>query len=209
MYDQQTIHQPSIGNAAAPFVQPPEPAVPAAASPAPADSSPCQQAAAPTAGKKGGAPRGNENNLRHGLRGSRFPKGAKSDESHVHRLVLAVRAAYAAKHGRELDLYAETVLMRIRRAETSARLAARWLRKEGDGLPLAERTTLLNLQTAAGDTIERCMKLLKLDIDAAPDDPWAVLNDPAPRPLEKPLRFSAPESTGNHVRGFRDAVASA
>ncbi len=110
---------------------------------------------------RGGAPRGNVNAARHGLRGSGFPKGAKADYLEVLRNVSEIRDAYEASHG-PAGPYADALLHRIRRALTRDRLAARWLRLEADKLSLEQRLSLTEVMNTAAETIEKCMRQLGL-----------------------------------------------
>jgi hypothetical protein len=129
----------------------------------------------PNGHRRGGAPFGNANRTTHGLKGSKLPPGCGNEENHVQALVRRIRRDWEAKNGR-MTVYVESVLQRVRRAEVSARLAARWLRIEGDKLPIAERMRLLEIQTTSADTIEKCLRQLGLDGGKAASDPWAALD---------------------------------
>jgi hypothetical protein len=59
-------------------------------------------------------------------------------------------------------------------------LLLRWLRIEGDKLPVLDRATLLDKIGNATDSRDRCLKLLGLDALSKPVDPWAsIYTEPA------------------------------
>lgn len=162
------------------------------------------QSSAPiTSANRGGPPLGNSNASKHFLKsqrldGSRLPKGYRAEENHVQKLGRLVRDAYKRTHGRDLDVYGQTLLLRILRAERSARWAARHLRRKGDDLPLSDQKMLLDTEVAAGEVIDKAMRQLKLDSadSALAVDPSKLLRDLAvnapPTPANPPSlgRFS-------------------
>lgn len=159
---------------------------------------PCEPDARQARAKGPGAPRGNANAAAHGLRGSKLPPGCKHEESAVYRFRAFVREALFATHG-EVDLYREALLASAVRHEMRALLAARWLRKEGDKLPLSERLALLATVSSATDARDKALKSMGLDKQAGDSDPWRSLyaipanatSETTPEPTSGPPRAGA------------------
>src|SRR4051812_6602442 len=84
---------------------------------------------------RGGAPRGNSNAMRAGLRASKLPAKCKGEEREIYFLRQEVLSELVAIHGslEAIPLLAMALLNSLVRHETRARLAARWLRMSGDG----------------------------------------------------------------------------
>src|SRR5581483_7162882 len=130
----------------------------------------------PRTRNRGGAPKGNKNRTTHGLKGSQLPPKCIRDQFTIRQIVNAVIDACEARHGHAITVHQSAIIHRIRRAATRDRLAARWLRLEGDKLPIEQRMALTEQMEAAAETIEKCLRLLKLDTaDAAAADPFAKL----------------------------------
>ena len=140
------------------------------------ESAPCAQNAPemPAATAKNGNPKqanrkrggqaGNQNRVTSGLRGSKLPKDARSEEIKLHslRAVLRSLAAQNGKQGPEVELIVQTAL----RHETTALLALRWLRVESpaDGdrpaMPIEQRMNLLGMIARATDARNRAIAQL-------------------------------------------------
>ncbi len=107
-----------------------------------------------------GAPRGNGNAVRHGLRGSKSPAGC----SYIDKQTRSLRAAILgelAERG-DLSLYREALAQSCLRHETRALLAARWLREKKD-LDLEKRLALVATISRATDDRDRCLARMGLD----------------------------------------------
>ena len=79
--------------------------------------------------------------------------------------------------GRNVGASEEALINRAITALKRARLCARWLRREGDALPLERRIELLDREAAAADTFAKAVAGLGLGDQA---DPWAQIDAPAP-----------------------------
>jgi hypothetical protein len=134
---------------------------------------------------KGGAPKGNRNSIRHGLRASSLPPGCSYLDGQLRSLRKGLRREIKRQHG-DISLVHEASLQSALRHETRALLAARWLRIGGDELPLEQRLSLLAAISTATDARDRCLKLLRLDRDGTRDilatlySPTAIDDDDAP-----------------------------
>jgi hypothetical protein len=137
---------------------------------------PPQSATAIGGKSRGGAPRHNSNASKGGLRGSKLPPGCRGEANHIQGFCRRVKAEYEGKHG-PMTAHAESILHRLRRAATKDRLAARWLRMEAATLTIEQRLQLTDAMAAASDTIEKCLRLLKLDAEHSTADPMAALRD--------------------------------
>jgi hypothetical protein len=119
---------------------------------------------------KGQWAKGNKASLRHGFYAlGALPKGA----SHVRRLAGQFRAALTRlvreRHG-GVDLVQGGLILSATRHEARAGLLQRWLRDEGDSLPLADRLGLVREIGVATDARDRAVKALGLD--EAPSGLW-------------------------------------
>lgn len=117
---------------------------------------------------KGGAPQGNRNALRHGLRASKLPAGCKYIEIAVNSFRRQIEDAVSESVAQSGVMQAALVHSACRH-ERRAQLAERWLRINAD-LPLNERLGLLKTISDATDSRDRCLERLRLDV--APVDPW-------------------------------------
>ncbi len=120
----------------------------------------------------GGAPEGNANAIRHGLRASSLPDGCAYIEGQVKTFRRYVRDLLVDRHG-ECSVYQEAVLQSAIRHEQRALLASRWLRIEPD-LDLNQRLALTDAVAKASDNRDKCLQKLGLDT-ATTNDPWQQL----------------------------------
>lgn len=141
-------------------------------------------AATPALNKRG-APIGNRNRIASGLRSfvlGRYPRGCSYVARQGHLLRRQLRDAVTESAG-GTNVWSEAVIASACQHECRRLLLLRWLRIEGDALPVLDRATLLDRIGQATDSRDRCLKLLRLDI-RPDDDPWASLDrltvDPAP-----------------------------
>jgi len=124
-------------------------------------------------GKKGrrGAPRDNRNNMRHGLRGSKLPKGCKYIEHRVNALRRQVEDALMATKG-SISITDAAAVNSILKWERHGLLAAHWLRHQVDTLSALERLKFSEAIAKASDNRDKALR--SLGIDAKPV-PWAAL----------------------------------
>lgn len=110
---------------------------------------------------KGGAPRGNANAQRHGLRSAKLPKGCR----HVGNATAAYRRSLEAEckrvHGRVTVVNAGHINSAVRH-ETTAMLLESWLRKS-EGLTLAEQRAIRGEIDSATELRDRAVARLNLD----------------------------------------------
>lgn len=133
-----------------------------------------------------GAPRGNANAVTSGLRASSLPRGAEYVEREIRRFRAVIRQEIIATHGR-VSTYDEAVLQSATRHETRALLAARWLRKGGETIPLDQRLALLSTISAATEARDRCLRAIRLDIDSPSSAIDALYSTPYSRePASEP-----------------------
>jgi hypothetical protein len=119
------------------------------------------QANGTTEPNRGGAPLGNRNRTRHGLRGIGWPDGADSDKRNVNKLRRALADAVLAAGG-NLDIPTCSLIEQIGDWERHRRLAARWLRTE-KGLTIDQRLLLSREIARASRERHSCLKLLRLE----------------------------------------------
>ena len=115
---------------------------------------------------KGGAPQGNRNATRHGLRASSLPPGCLYLQSQLTAFRRYIRDELVARDSRPTTTYQEAILQSAVRHETRAVLAGRWLRKEAAKLTIEQRISLTREIGNATDARDRCLKMLGLDQDA-------------------------------------------
>jgi hypothetical protein len=108
--------------------------------------------------KKRGAPKGNSNATTSGLRGSKLPKAARSEEIKLHSLRALLRRL-AAQEGQQSDATELTIQAALRH-ETTALLALRWLRLESEGMGIDTRLNLLATVAKATEARDRAIARL-------------------------------------------------
>ena len=160
---------------------------------------------------RAGAPRGNFNGMRHGLKASKLPPKCKGEEREIYFLRQEIFAELVTIHGSPdaIPLLSLALLQSLVRHEQRCRLAARWLRLQGDSLPLAERLSLLDTISKATDARDRCLERAGLTTDAisrrADDDASVpdvrghadiqplVFDQPSPPATTQPLATAEPQ----------------
>lgn len=120
--------------------------------------------------KKPGAPLGNVNNLRHGLRAGQLPKDAKYIENRLNAFRRQLEAAVFEAKG-EVSLVDAATIQTCLRWERHAALAQRWLNKQYAELKPEQRLTFS--REVARASAERDKALATLKLDTATHDPWA------------------------------------
>lgn len=132
---------------------------------------------------RGGAPVGNRNRIgpgTHSFTLGRYPKGATWIARQGHWLRRELRRSVTERDG-STSTYTEAVIASACVHEGRRLLLARWLRIEGDGLPVLDRANLLDRIGKASDQRDACLRLLKLDLPRADADPWAASGIDAPK----------------------------
>jgi len=151
-------------------------------SPVPDAEAPSAPADGKTAERKTGAPKGNINGFRHGLRqGGRrlliigsLPAGHRWAERIIDRLRVEWEQHVIAAKGRLSRADEETIQSAIR-WERHAVLATCWLRKGFDTLTADQRLAFSREIAEASEKRDR--KLRMLGIDAADGNPWDSLDN--------------------------------
>lgn len=118
-------------------------------------------------GKKGrsGPPKGNANNLRHGLRAGQLPRDAKYIEYRLNAFRRTLEQTVLAAKG-EVTLPDAAAIQTCLRWERHACLAQRWLVKAGDTLKPEQRLNFSREIARASAERDKAIAALKLDRDA-------------------------------------------
>lgn len=142
-------------------------------------------------GKKGrsGPSKGNQNATRHGMKGSKLPKGLEYIELRVNSLRRQVEEAIIQLKG-SIGIVDAAAVNSILKWERHGLLAAHWLRKEADKLSAGDRLRFSEAIAKASDNRDRNIKALGLDRDQAED----VLGQLYGKPTKL---LPAPEATSN------------
>jgi len=129
--------------------------------------------------KPKGAPRGNQNARRHGLRGRQLSREERYIANSTTTFQRECEAAVIASHG-EVNIYHAALVQSAVRHETRAQLIGRWLRiaeEKGETLTLLDRANLLKQLSDASDARDRCLE--KMDISKpSPRPPWEANSGP-------------------------------
>jgi hypothetical protein len=135
-------------------------------------------------GKPGrsGPPKGNRNAERHGMKGSKLPKGCEYIENRVNALRRQVEDAIIAAKGK-ISIVDAAAVNSILKWEKHGLLASHWLRHEADKLSAGDRLRFSEAVAKASDNRDRNIKALELD--EPPPAPWAVI-DATPKALPAP-----------------------
>src|SRR5580704_6418392 len=116
-----------------------------------------------------GAPVGNANAMRHGLRSIRLPGRCRYLELATFRIRRELEDACLSKFG-EVSVRSAAFIQSICRHEVRSSLAARWLRLEGEKLPIEQRLALLREIGRATTERDKSIDALKLEPEPKPDD---------------------------------------
>src|SRR5262249_43302838 len=120
---------------------------------------------------KRGAPEGNENATKHGLRGlttsGRVPlkvKGGRHLRKRLGEMCLELGAEIRQRQGRDPSLFEIAVIQSAKRHEARAQLLERWLDKEWEKLSVQDRLAILREIGNATDRRDGCFKVIGLDL---------------------------------------------
>jgi hypothetical protein len=111
---------------------------------------------------KGGAPRGNQNAMRHGLRSGMLPKGAEYIRRQCADFRQSVEDAVLTLDG-GIGVYQASLVQSCTSHLRHALLCRKWLKDSFDALSHVERLTYSREITRALDSRDRVLKALGLD----------------------------------------------
>lgn len=134
---------------------------------------------------KGGAPAGNANAMRHGLKAAKLPAGCKYIEHAINALRRQLEAAVVSLR-REVTLLDAAAIQTACKWEKHGRLAEHWLRHEHEKLTPTERLNFS--REAARAAAERDKALASLRLDGKPDDAFDDLYGDKPASNQHPQR---------------------
>ncbi|MDX1968992.1 MAG: hypothetical protein SFV23_17585 [Planctomycetaceae bacterium] len=123
-----------------------------------------------------GAPAGNRNARKHGLRGRKLSREERYIANSTTAFQRETESAVIERFG-EVDLYRAAVIQSAVRHETRAQLIGRWLRvaeEQGEKLTLIDRANLLKQLSDASDARDKCLERIGLDkpVSAHGPAPW-------------------------------------
>ena len=157
-------------------------------------------------GRKVGAPVGNTNRLSHGMRarqdglllgklGRRFAHVRSTTDKLRRALCDAVLAT-----GRPLGTYELAVVQTCCRWERAALMAQKWLRDEGDKLPIEQQAQFIEMAAKASAKRDESLRLLGLDKAGRPKHVIdSLYNGPLPIDVavaDQPTQAATPSQPG-------------
>ncbi len=123
---------------------------------------------------QGGAPKGNTNAMRHGLRSGSDPPGCSYISKQACEFRNSLEAKILAKTG-EIDVYESSLIHTAVAWLKHGLKCRRWLKVNFKDLSADQRVTYSRESPRAFESMTRCLKLLGLDVK--PDsDLWSVLD---------------------------------
>ncbi len=123
---------------------------------------------------QGGAPRGNVNAMRHGLRSGSDPKGCSYIGKQAGEFRQSLEAKVLARAG-EIDVYESSLIHTAVSWLKHGLKCRRWLKVNFNDLSADQRVTYSREAPRAFESMTRCLKLLGLDTKPNAD-PWAALD---------------------------------
>ena len=136
-----------------------------------------QLATTQDAPRKPGAPLGNTNRIRHGMRGSSLPRNCRHIESSTNKFRLHCEQAVLDARG-EIVLTDAIYINTAFRAERHAQLAQRWLFLKGDAMSDGDRLAYSREVVKASAERDKAVAALRLDAEQR-SDVWATLHQNA------------------------------
>lgn len=133
---------------------------------------------------RGGAPEGNANAFRHGLRSSKLPSDCRYVENSINTLRRELETAVHDAKG-SVTLTDAGLIQSCLRHERRALLCERWLRVEPD-LRLDARLQLMRDVSNATDSRDKCIKALDIDRNSQADMLDAIYGERAAGNGESP-----------------------
>jgi len=163
--------------------------------------------ASPETCSSGGAPTGNRNAMRHGLRAGKLPAGCGNIENRINVFRRTLEDEKLAIAG-EISIVDAAAINTACKWERHGMLALRWLRLEAEKLTASER--LAFSREIARASAERDRALAGLELDRRPD-PWDFLDslpstngsdapagdDDAPAPDDAPHTPPSPSTSAD------------
>lgn len=116
---------------------------------------------------RAGAPAGNKNAMRHGLRCGSLTKADRDIANVVSILRQHLENAVVRQHG-EVSILHAAYIQSCTRHEMRAMLVQKWLRGEGAALPVLDRLPFLKQISDASDQRDRCLEKLGLNRSERP-----------------------------------------
>jgi hypothetical protein len=123
--------------------------------------------------RSGGAPAGNRNGCRHGLRGAALPRGCERVGREINLFRRALETAVLDARG-EITLVDASLINTAYRAERHAQLSQRWLGKEAHDMTPADRLNYSREVVRASESRDKAIDALNLP-KRSDDDPWRTL----------------------------------
>jgi len=118
---------------------------------------------------RSGAPKGNTNAIRHGLKGGKLPADCQYIENRCNALRRQVEAALIAVKG-AIGIVDAAAVNSVLKWERHGLLAAHWLRKEAAKLNPSERLKFSEAIAKASDARDKALRSLSLDVKPEPID---------------------------------------
>lgn len=122
-------------------------------------------------GNKAGAPKGNRNALRHGMRSGELPKDCKDIEINVNKLRRNIEDAVLKSKGQISVTDAGLINTAIKWERHSA-LAHRWLTRQYKKLKPSEQLHFSKEVATASDKRDAALEALGLGVDGTSSMPW-------------------------------------
>ena len=123
---------------------------------------------------KPGAPLGNRNSLRHGLRAGQLPPGCSGIVKALGAFRRSLEDAVMVNHN-EIRLVDAASISTAMRWERHARLAQKWLTDHFDELTHADRLNYSKAVAQASENRDRAIRSLDIDAPAAADA-WSTID---------------------------------
>jgi len=120
---------------------------------------------------RSGAPKGNSNATRHGLKGGKLPKGCQYIENTVNELRRQVEDAVMEAKG-VINFVDAAAVNSILKWERHGALATHWLRHEASNLSIGDRLKFSEQIAKASDNRDRAIRSLQLGMKPSP---WITL----------------------------------
>lgn len=152
--------------------------------PTPSDET-SPKVACSTRENKGGAPRGNNNSVRHGLKGGALPRDCKYLENRLNRFRRTIEAEVLRVKG-TVSLLDAALIQSCIRWERHACLAHRWLVKQMDELK-PEQKVMFSREICRASS-ERDKSLSALEISEETHNIWSIIDVP---------QIESPEESGS------------
>ncbi|MDZ4684513.1 MAG: hypothetical protein SH850_05440 [Planctomycetaceae bacterium] len=130
---------------------------------------------------RSGPPKGNRNNLRHGLRAGQLPADAKFIEIRLNSFRRQLEDAVIKVRG-EISIPDAASIQTAMRWERHAALAQRWLTKSYNDLKPADRLTFSREIARASAERDKALAMLRLDVLPEPLDLKGYLAQESPTP---------------------------